>query len=396
MRILYHHRTQGRGAEGVHIVSIVRALEGHGCEVLLLSPPGVDPLDEAGNAPVDKSGVELSGIRRLFKWISRHLPNLLFEFLEIGYNLAAWRRLREAMKKGPVDGVYERYAFFMVASAWLCRRRGVPLIVEANEVSGIPDRARPQVMKRLCDRFEHYYLSRATHIFTVSSYLRDMMVDKGIDPERITVTPNAIDPQQYRELPPRDPTLARDLGLEDRLVFGFVGWFDEWDRLDILIRAIGVLRDEGLPVAALLVGDGAVRPRLEAQVADLGLEDAVVFTGAVPRSEVRRYTQLLDVAVFSHSNDFGSPVVLFEFMALGKPVIAPRLPPILDVLEDGRDALLFDRLDETALQDRMRALAHDAPLRRRIGEAGRDKVFSRYTWPETARQILQRIHEARA
>lgn len=395
MKILYHHRTQGRGAEGVHIVSIVRALEGHGCEVRLLSPPGVDPLDEAGNAPVDKSGVELSGIRRLFKWISRHLPNLLFEFLEIGYNLPAWRRLHAAMEEGPVDGVYERYAFFMVASAWLCRRRGIPLIVEANEVSGIPDRARPQVMKRLCDRFEHYYLSRASHIFTVSSYLRDMMVDKGIDPARITVTPNAIDPRQYREVPRRDKALARELGLEGRLVFGFVGWFDEWDRLDILIRAIGVLRQEGLPVAALLVGDGAVRARLEAQVAEAGLEDAVVFAGAVPRSEVRRYTQLLDVAVFSHSNDFGSPVVLFEFMALGKPVIAPRLPPILDVLEDGRDALLFDRLDEVALQGHMRALARDATLRERLGQAGRDKVFTRYTWPETARQILQRIAEAR-
>ena len=75
MNILYHHRTQGRGAEGVHIMSIVNALESLGHDVTLLSPPGIDPRSTAGNAPVDKSEVETSGVHTLYKLISRAIPN---------------------------------------------------------------------------------------------------------------------------------------------------------------------------------------------------------------------------------------------------------------------------------------------------------------------------------
>jgi len=79
LNILYHHRTQGRGAEGVHISSVVRALEKLGHRVTMVSPPGIDPLSAAGNAPVDKSNVSTSGVQTVWKWVSRYLPNALFE-----------------------------------------------------------------------------------------------------------------------------------------------------------------------------------------------------------------------------------------------------------------------------------------------------------------------------
>ena len=69
LNILYHHRTQGRGAEGVHIVSIVHALEKLGHRVTVLSPSGVDPLNAAGDAPVDKARVETRGMQTVWKWV---------------------------------------------------------------------------------------------------------------------------------------------------------------------------------------------------------------------------------------------------------------------------------------------------------------------------------------
>ena len=111
LHILYHHRTQGRGAEGVHITSIVKSMEAMGHKVTILSPPGIDPTQHAGNAPVDKSNVKTSGIDSFWKFVSKNLPNFIFELAEIAYNLAAMRRLERSLATNRYDMIYERYAF---------------------------------------------------------------------------------------------------------------------------------------------------------------------------------------------------------------------------------------------------------------------------------------------
>ena len=117
LNILYHHRTQGRGAEGVHITSIVNALESIGHNVTVLSPPGVDPLSNAGNAPVDKSKVKTKGVNSIWKIISKYFPNFLFEIIEVLYNIPASYRLEKELSSVKYDIIYERYAFYMLAGA---------------------------------------------------------------------------------------------------------------------------------------------------------------------------------------------------------------------------------------------------------------------------------------
>ena len=388
LRILYHHRTQGRGAEGVHIASIVKALQALGHEVTVVSPPGIDPLAHAGNAPVDKSAVEGGGIAILWKLVSRHLPNFLFEFAEIAYNLPALRRLERELSRTRYDLVYERYAFYLVAGAIKARRHGIPLVLEANEVNGVKDRARRQTMPWLCDRFERFLFRRCHAIHTVSSRLRQMILEQGVAGERVRVTPNAVDPEKFSQRP-EVADLRHDWGLEDRLVLGFAGWFDHWDRLDLLIEVFARLaaRDERL--ALLLIGDGEVLATVRTKIAQLKLEDRVKLTGAVDRAEVHRYLSLLDIAVITHSNAFGSPVVMFEFMGLQVPIVAPRLPPIIDVLVDRQDALLFDVLDMEGLENSLRELIDDPAQRRQIAGNAYGKLLSEHTWRNNAELILQ-------
>jgi len=171
MRILYHHRTQGRGAEGNHIVSIVTALRALGHEVDVASPPGVDPFDPASTIPVDKAKTETRGWSSVWKWMSRKLPNWLFELAELGYNIPAYFRLRKLLRTGKYDLLFERYAFFLVAGARAARRCGVPFLLEVNEVSGIPNRARRQTFQRLCAATERYIFRRCTVVHAVSSWL---------------------------------------------------------------------------------------------------------------------------------------------------------------------------------------------------------------------------------
>ncbi len=388
LNILYHHRTQGRGAEGVHISSIVKALESMGHSVTVLSPPGIDPLSTAGNAPVDKSKVKTSGVGSVWKFISNHLPNFIFELIEIVYNLPSLRRLENELSNNHYDIIYERYAFYMISGAIKAKKYNIPLVLEANEVSGIKDRARTQSFPRLCAKFERYLFSRCTSIHTVSSYLKKMIVKQSISPDTVTVTPNAIDPNKFTGIK-NFGELKQKFGIdEDSTVIGFAGWFDNWDRLDLLVDVYYELKQKHDKLKLLLVGDGAVLDQVRLKIEAYNIQQDVILTGAVSRDLVHQYLSLLDIAVITHSNEFGSPVVMFEFMGLKIPVVAPKLLPITDVLIDQKNALLFDTLDMQQLQQTLDKLINDKPLQQQIAQAAYEQLMAKHTWHNNAEEIV--------
>ncbi|RDH83775.1 MAG: hypothetical protein DIZ80_06455 [endosymbiont of Galathealinum brachiosum] len=389
MRILYHHRTQGRGAEGVHIVSIVKALESLGHDVTVLSPAGVNPLKNAGNAPVDKSDVKTSGIDSVWKFISKNLPNFIFEFIEIFYNIPASIRLEKELSNNNYDIIYERYAFYLVAGAIKAKKYKIPFVLEANEVSGIEDRARKQIFKKLCDSFERFLFIRCSSILTVSSFLKQKIIKQGVSTDLVHVVPNAIDVTKFHHNIKNDD-LKNKFNIGSSVVIGFAGWFDDWDRLDLLIEVFNGLT-KNYPVKLLLIGDGEVLNNVKSKAKEYKIESDIILTGAVDRLDVQRYLSLLDIAIITHSNDFGSPVVMFEFMGLKIPVIAPDLMPILDVLENDKTALIFKALDMKALKLNIIKLLEDKDKRNQISSAAYVKLIDNHTWEKNAQMIISTI-----
>lgn len=391
MKILYHHRTQGRGAEGVHIVSIVKALQGLGHEVTVLSPAGVNPMEHAGNAPVDKSKVKTSGITRFWQFVSNNIPGLLFEFLEIAYNFPASRRLEKELRKNDYDLVYERYAFFLIAGALKARKYGIPFVLEANEVNGIKGRARKQYLKLLAIFIEKRLFLLSSRIITVSSYLEKLIHERLSDCEfngDIIVAPNAIDIHKIPKKIKSDELLHELSITSTQKVIGFAGWFDHWDRLDIFVNLIAEMRSKGHGVVGLLIGDGVGVTEARELSQKQKIEDYIIFTGAVNRQKIYSYLSLLDIAVFPHSNEFGSPVVMFEFMSLKIPIVAPKLLPILDVLTDRDNALLFDVLDESMLASCMNEIIVDDNLSKKLAENSYKLITEKHTWTNNASLIV--------
>ena len=388
MKILYHHRTQGRGAEGVHITSIVKSFEKMGHEVTVLSPPGVDPMHHAGNAPVDKSNVKTSGINSVWKFISKNLPNFMFEFAEILYNLPARRRLSKALSTQQYDMIYERYAFYMFAGVACARKYKIPLILEANEVSGINERARRQSFPGLCRLFEGYIFRRCTSIHTVSSYLKAMILKHGISDGTVVIAPNAVDPLKFSNKI-NSSDLVFSLNLQGKTVIGFAGWFDNWDRLDLLIDVFIKLKKDYSELILLLIGDGKVLQAVRDKARLAQVEDSVILTGPVKRDVVQKYLSLLDIAVITHSNEFGSPVVMFEFMGLSIPVVAPKLMPITDVLVDRETALLFDIKNMDGMESCVRQLLDNPALAKSIADKAYTKLMAHHTWDDNARHIIE-------
>jgi glycosyltransferase involved in cell wall biosynthesis len=354
----------------------------------LLSPPGVDPFDPAASAPVDKTKTHTSGWGSFWKFASRHLPNWLFELAEIAYNVVAALRLRRVLSENRYDIVFERYAFFLLAGARETRRAGCRFLLEVNEVSGIPGRARRQSFVRLCARLERRLLRHCDLVHAVSSYLGERLVDAGLDRSKLVVIPNGFDISRLKLTRTRND--VRDaLGLSNALVVGFAGWFDHWDRLDLLVDVFAKVAVREPRLKLCLIGDGPAGAALHARARDLGVAHRIVLVGAVPRKDVYDYMQIFDIGVLAHSNVFGSPIVMFEMMGLRIPLVLPRLQPIEDVHVHRETALLFDPLDASGCAEMLGELVEGPELRRRLAESAVQKLATQHTWQSTAQAILE-------
>jgi glycosyltransferase involved in cell wall biosynthesis len=168
-----------------------------------------------------------------------------------------------------------------------------------------------------------------------------------------------------------------------------VGLFYRWDRLDALIEAVKGIREHHPRTKVLLVGDGPEMENLKRITFRLGMESAVIFSGPIPRDDVPAYIDAMDICVLPDSNAFGSPIALFEFMAMGKPCVVPDLGPMRDVIDDRVTGIIFPHADYGALGKGLVRLIEDSALRTEVGVRARDTVFERHTWAANARVVVQ-------
>lgn len=386
MKILYHHRTQGKGVEGVHIHELVKALKAHGHLVDIIAPPGV--------STEGKNHKLFNGLKRkIYRLITGFLPEFIFELFELAYNMQAGRQLSRCFQQRKYGMVYERYAIFNWAGIRRAHSYGVPIILEVNYTAQTPlFRKRSRLLKPLACLIDKYLFREADGIVVVSSYLREHLKKVyAVPEEKIIVLPNAADPQRFSPAI-ESGAIRRQLGLENKLVFGFVGGFYPWHGLDLFCSAITSIAGSRSDITVLLIGDGPQRPIIKNLVLKQGLGDRIIFHDKVAHHDLPKYLAAFDVAVMPDSNEYGSPMKIFEYMAMGIPVVAPELEPIMDAIKDGVEGLLFKPKDSQSMAEALKQLAENEPLRRAMGRAGRERILSRHNWIANARAIIQ-LHE---
>jgi glycosyltransferase involved in cell wall biosynthesis len=376
MRILYLHRTQGEEPESIHINAIVTALRELRHDVTVVGPSRVDKV-----AATSEQRSALRGVKKV-------VPGWAFELLQMGYNLVALWNLIRAVRRVRPDFIYERYALYSFAGVLVARWLKIPLILEVNtpyaqawaHFYGIR-------FKRFARRLENWTLRSAPQIITVTQVQCELLTKEGVPPTRITVCHNAIDPAWF------DPKLHRVEGLRERLalgevVIGFVGTMNRWQGIPKFAEVIDTVLSTQPSASFLFVGDGEFRSSLEDDCLARGFADRVRFVGRRPHQEIPDYIQLMDIAVLLNSNDYGSPMKIFEYWAMEKAVIAPEVVPVTEILTDGETGLLIPRGDALAMSRRIVELLKDPALRERLGQSGRRLVLARHTWTSNAQKIL--------
>jgi glycosyltransferase involved in cell wall biosynthesis len=237
---------------------------------------------------------------------------------------------------------------------------------------------------------EHLLQTRADHVVVVSEQLRTYVTGHGIDAKRVTVMPNAADPQQFSPRP--GPSLLRlQLGWEEHFVIGFVGSMKPWHGIPTLLHALHLLGGSSSRFRLLLVGSGPELPSIAWQIDQLHLADCVHLAGAQPHDQIPDAIHAMDVAVAPYSaeaNAYFSPLKLFEYMAMAVPVVAARMGQVCDVIEHGRTGWLYTPGDAEELSALIRGLAIQPQLCREAGQAARQQVLTHHTWQQNAERVL--------
>lgn len=374
MRILFHHRIASRDGQAVHMEELIAALRRQGHETVLVGPPGFE-------------ATGFGGSNRLVDSVKRLIPGWAFELLEVAYNVKAFGRLRAAVRTHRPDVIYERFSLFLFAGVWVRRLTGIPLLLEVNsplyEERMQNDGLRLHGLGRWAQRM---LWRRADHVLPVTGVLARTMAEYGVPASRISVIPNGINPDRFGAVPGPGEAKAA-LGLPPRLVLGFTGFIRGWNAVHRLIDFVAANR--ALDLHVLVVGDGPARASLEDHARSLGVGDRLTISGIVERDDVAQHVAAFDVAVLPGLTPYSSPLKLFEYLQLGRAIVAPHTDNIREILTDGRDALLFDPAAAGALEAALLRLCEDAALRGRLGDAARGLIGEKsLTWDHNASRVV--------
>lgn len=373
MKILYHHRIRSKDGQYVHVEELTTALKAHGHELIMVGPSHVD---KAG------FGADAGFVAHLKKL----LPRALYEILELAYAVPACFRVLAAARKHKPDFIYERYNLLYPAGAVAKRILKLPLLLEINAPL-FEERAKFDgiALKGLARWSERFVWRSADVALPVTEVLAKHVIAAGVPREKITVIHNGIDKEKFHCVESSDAAKAR-LKVGGKCVLGFVGFVRSWHGLDKVLAFLKSQGDRNLHL--MVVGDGPARAELEKTAHELGIADQLTFTGIVERDAVASHINAFDIALQPAVVAYASPLKLFEYMAMGKAIIAPASANICEILTDGRDGLLFQPDNDQSFIDGLRKITSDAALRERLGKGAESTLIERgLTWEDNAKRV---------
>lgn len=392
MKILYYsphpllsiHSPSGYGT---HMREMIRAFESVGHEVF----PLIMGDENKQNSLAIAEHRQTKGV------VKRALPSVVWESMK---DYALLRKdklfvkvLSDVLVKEQPDLIYERANYLQLSGVNVAAALGMPHILEIN-APYVEERrtcaTSTSIYEQQANVVEKKQISRTGRAVVVSKALRDHFVEKHrISPRKFTVVPNAVDPVKMKPDMQRVSDIVLNYELQGKFVIGFVGSLFKWHGVDRLIRAFKVLSNTHPNIVLLVVGDGEIMPELQVLSASLEIEARVVFTGNVPHKDVANFIETMQITVLPNSHWYGSPVKIFEYGAMGKPIVAIKNWPVREVMVPNEDGLLI-RTEKELVHQLERLIANPA-LRQKIARAFQQKVLKEHTWVRNVDRVLQHV-----
>jgi len=241
----------------------------------------------------------------------------------------------------------------------------------------------------------------ATSVIALSEIVKDELIRRGIESEKIYVVPNGVNTDKL--IPhPKDQKLLSKFGWEDKFIVGFVGSVVDYEGLPLLIKAAEKIYQSGNDnIRYLIVGDGNDLKNLKQEVEKRSLSHLFMFIGRVPHKEVEQYYSIMDVACYPRLNwevcAIVSPKKPFEAMAYGIPVISSSVHANSYFINDGVTGLVHRYENVESIVEKIELLYRDRSLREKIIKNARNWVVqnrdSKITGPLMKKIYLETIEK---
>jgi glycosyltransferase involved in cell wall biosynthesis len=406
--ILYHaaqsmpHSTSGYSIRTHGLVTAIRK-SGWDATVHLRHGYPLDRSDFKGGEVLAKEEVEGTPYR--FHPDSSSKSELInysevFNFSQLEeYQAAAVRTLMRQASESKPQILHSASNFVVgLAGAEAAKRLGIPSVYEIRGFWHLT-----QATKRTgYESSDHYTLSErleieaarnSDHVFTITNALRDILIEEGIEAEKVSVLPNAVDPERF-DISDRDKELEAELGYQDKVVIGYIGSFVEYEGLELLLEAAAQLKNElGDIFRLMLVGDGSVHEKLRRMSRFLAIDDIVTFTGRVSYDEVERYYSLIDIVPLPRLGlrvcELVSPLKPFEAMGTGKVLITSDVAALAEIVDDGKTGLLHRKDDAEHLAEKLKEAITDSELRQKLGQQAREWVCETHSWDVISSRVTE-------
>jgi len=391
-----------------HVAGVVNAMADRGYRVSYVS---------AGKNPMLTSAVNL------FQVLPSRRFGFPFELNRYAFNNEIIDFTSKLCMHGGYSFIYQRMSIGNYSGVVLSRKFNLPLLLEYNgsEVWASSNWGVKPKLYKASIMAEEVCLKHAHMVVTVSEVLRDELLERGVAEKNIVCYPNCVDPAIFNPNRFNHEDMRRvrsNHGIpEDAFVGSFIGTFGQWHGVEILAQAIRHMVDSDRDWLIknkchfLLVGDGHNMALVRQILKDGRYAPFYTLTGLIPQNMAPVYLATSDVLFSPHvpnpdgSRFFGSPTKLFEYMAMGKAIIASDLDQIGTVLSRSRKAhdlpvngpagserdisILCKPGDITELSISFKFLLENPKWRNLLGENARAEALSKYTWYHHVDAILE-------
>jgi glycosyltransferase involved in cell wall biosynthesis len=233
------------------------------------------------------------------------------------------------------------------------------------------------MVKKIVSSTENFLLSWVDFVTTINEKHKQLIMS------RIKRPVHVIRDGVHEEVLRRAPTLKKDEKSASKILLIFIGQLSHF-RLDTLLRIMPDLLADFPLLELLIVGSGSQSARYIEMTKCLGLKDKVIFKGHVPHEKIFDFIEMADIAYSDDWSINGFPMKIFEYMAMGKPVVAESTEGIRELLIDHVNALLYENGKQ--LREKILSLARDGKFRREIGENAK-QMMNQFTWEKSVKDL---------
>lgn len=294
------------------------------------------------------------------------------------------RRLNHIIEQEKPDVVHAHspctWAFAALRAA---RKNNLPFVYEMRGLWQGENSESGRKLKHVIGGYlEDSVIRSADAVVSISSGLRQKLLDRGAMPGRTFVVPNGVRIEQF-EPRERDPGLSNLFGLDGLPTVGYLGSLYNWEGLNTFIDAVKELK-QSMRFKAFIVGSGPEAEHLEELATERGVNDVLYFTGRVPLADVGRYYSIMDVMVYprvrNENTESVTPLKPLEAMALSKAIVTSDVKGLLELLPE-ETCKSFASGDAKQLAERCKEFMENEDLRRGHGESARAHVIATRAWP---------------